>query len=116
MRRHDVASTLKRRCFKVVYLLGCVISCFVIISEGELVALLICVLRFMRVFLTVIQCLFLMVLSVGLRVVVVAYLDHTHMFALIVMPKVSKGAKIRNRYNQVPHLTQDTNGKVTDSQ
>ena len=26
---------------------------------------------------------------------------------------VSKGAKIRNRYNQVPHLTQDTNGKVT---
>ena len=29
---------------------------------------------------------------------------------------VSKGAKIRNQYNQVPHLTQDTNGKVTDSQ
>ena len=27
--------------------------------------------------------------------------------------KVSKGAKIRNRYNQVPHLTQDTNWKVT---
>ena len=27
-----------------------------------------------------------------------------------------KGAKIRNRYNQVPHLTQDTNGKVTTSQ
>ena len=26
--------------------------------------------------------------------------------ALII--KVSKGAKIRNRYNQVPHLTQDT--------
>ena len=25
--------------------------------------------------------------------------------------KVSKGAKIRNRYNQVPHLTQDTNGE-----
>ena len=25
--------------------------------------------------------------------------------------KVSKGAKIRNRYNQVPYLTQDTNGK-----
>ena len=25
-------------------------------------------------------------------------------------------AKIRNRYNQVPHLTQDTNGKVTNSQ
>ena len=29
--------------------------------------------------------------------------------------KVSKGAKIRNLYNQVPHLTQDTNGKVTNS-
>ena len=29
--------------------------------------------------------------------------------------KVSKGSKIRNRYNQVPHLTQDTNGKVTNS-
>ena len=28
----------------------------------------------------------------------------------------SKGAKIRNRYNQVQHLTQDTNGKVTNSQ
>ena len=30
--------------------------------------------------------------------------------------KVSKGAKIRNRYNQVPHVTQDTNGKVTNLQ
>ena len=30
--------------------------------------------------------------------------------------KVSKVAKIRNQYNQVPHLTQDTNGKVTNSQ
>ena len=30
--------------------------------------------------------------------------------------KVSKGAKIRNRYNQEPHLTQDTNGKVTNLQ
>ena len=29
--------------------------------------------------------------------------------------KVSK-ATFRNRYNQVPHLTQDTNGKVTNSQ
>ena len=29
--------------------------------------------------------------------------------------KVSKGDKIRNRYNQVPHLTQDTNGKVKNS-
>ena len=30
--------------------------------------------------------------------------------------EVSKDAKIRKRYNQVPHLTQDTNGKVTNSQ
>ena len=30
--------------------------------------------------------------------------------------KVSTGAKIRNRYNQLPHLDQDTNGKVTNSQ
>ena len=29
---------------------------------------------------------------------------------------VSKGAKIRNWYDQVQHLTQDTNGKVTNSQ
>ena len=30
--------------------------------------------------------------------------------------EVSKGAKIRSRYNQVPHPTQDTNGKATYSQ
>ena len=30
--------------------------------------------------------------------------------------KISKGAKIRNRSNQVPHLTQDTNGKVINLQ
>ena len=35
---------------------------------------------------------------------------------LTVFVKVSNGAKIRKRYNQVPHLTQDTNGKVTNSQ
>ena len=29
---------------------------------------------------------------------------------------VRKRAKIRNRHNEVPHLTQDTNGKVTNSQ
>ena len=31
------------------------------------------------------------------------------------MHKVSKGAKIRNRYNQVPHMIQDTNGKVSNT-
>ena len=44
-----------------------------------------------------------------------------HNIELLVIPfyhliEVSKVAKIRNRYNQVPHLTQDTNGKVTNSQ
>ena len=29
--------------------------------------------------------------------------------------KVSKGAKIRNGYNQVAHLAQDTKGRVTNS-
>ena len=33
-----------------------------------------------------------------------------------VYSKVSKGAKIRNRYDQVPNPTQDTNGKVTNLQ
>ena len=33
-----------------------------------------------------------------------------------IIPKVGKGAKIRNRYNQVPHLTQNTNRKRTNSQ
>ena len=32
------------------------------------------------------------------------------------MRKVRKRAEIRNRYNQAPHLTQDTNGKETTSQ
>ena len=32
------------------------------------------------------------------------------------LKKVSKGAKIRNQYNQVPHLIQDTKGKATNSQ
>ena len=30
--------------------------------------------------------------------------------------KVCKGAENRNRYNQVHHLTQNTNGEVTNSQ
>ena len=37
-------------------------------------------------------------------------------FLLSLRMKVSKGAKIRHRYNQVPRLTQDTSGKVTNSQ
>ena len=34
---------------------------------------------------------------------------------LLAFVKVRKRAKIRNRYNQAPHLTQDTNEKVTTS-
>ena len=34
----------------------------------------------------------------------------------MLLSRVSKGAKIKKRYNQVPHLTLDTNGKVTNSQ
>ena len=37
-------------------------------------------------------------------------------FFFLLTIKVNKGAKIRNRFNQVPHLTQNTNGKATDSQ
>ena len=33
-----------------------------------------------------------------------------------IIKKVSKDAKIRNRYNQEPHMTQDTNWKVKNSQ
>ena len=39
------------------------------------------------------------------------FVDHS-----ILIEKVIKSAKIRNRCNQVPDLTQDTNGKVTNSQ
>ena len=35
---------------------------------------------------------------------------------LCILLKVSKGEKVRYQYNQVPHLTQDTNGKVTNLQ
>ena len=41
--------------------------------------------------------------------------DRGDLFSETVGVKVSKGAKIRNRYNQVPHLTQDINGKATFS-
>ena len=33
-----------------------------------------------------------------------------------ILSKVSKGAKIQKRYNQEPRLTQDTDGKVINSQ
>ena len=34
-------------------------------------------------------------------------------YYFINLVKVRKRAKIRNRYNQAPHLTQDINGRVT---
>ena len=37
--------------------------------------------------------------------------DFTQMFLI----KVSNGEMFRNRYNQVPHLAQDANGKVTNT-
>ena len=48
----------------------------------------------------------------GLRSIILA--GQGHLVKMLI--KVRKGAKIRNRYNQVPHLIQDTNGKVTNSQ
>ena len=44
------------------------------------------------------------------------YVSSLGIGALPCNSKVSKGAKITNRYNQVQHLTQDTNGKVTNLQ
>ena len=44
------------------------------------------------------------------------YVSSLGIGALPCNSKVSKGAKIRNRYNQVQDLTQDTNGKMTNSQ
>ena len=41
---------------------------------------------------------------------------HTLVYNHKIQVKVSKGAKIRNHYNRVPHLTQNTIGKVTNSQ
>ena len=43
-------------------------------------------------------------------------LKHKLIYHRLSVPKVSKCAKIRNRNNQVPHLTENTNGKVTNSQ
>ena len=44
------------------------------------------------------------------------YKNLYHLQKDVWMINVSKVAKIRNRYNQVPHLTKDTYGKVTNSQ
>ena len=41
---------------------------------------------------------------------------HMVILPMVVIMIVSKDAKIRNRYNQEPYLTQDSIGKVTNSQ
>ena len=40
----------------------------------------------------------------------------TYFSKKIFLRKVRKKAKITNRYNQAPHLTQHTNGKITTPQ
>ena len=50
------------------------------------------------------------------RIFSITNTGYTMVTRIYSITKVSKGAKIRNRYNQVPYLTQDTNGKVTNSQ
>ena len=50
---------------------------------------------------------------------VIGIADHfpaLYLSATMAILKVRERAKIKNRYNEVPHLTQDTNGKVTNSQ
>ena len=50
------------------------------------------------------------------RLIIAKYTPTLDKMTELFSKKVSNSAKIRNRYNQVPHLTQDTNGKVTNSQ
>ena len=53
--------------------------------------------------------LFLTVPGNSLQCVIVIFPDHSHLLFSDLIIKVSNGAKIRNRYNQVPYLTYDTN-------
>ena len=53
-------------------------------------------------------------LRLGLRMDF-SVMSHNETYKLGYGPRTTL-KKIRNRYNQVPHLTQDTNGKVTISQ
>ena len=46
------------------------------------------------------------------RLILLVLSGHCSKKLLSCFIKVRKRAKIRNRYNQAPHLTQDTNGKV----
>ena len=53
---------------------------------------------------------------ITVRTSVQHYKISCHIYDPGLVSKVRKRAKIRNRYNQAPHLTQDTYGKVTTSQ
>ena len=56
---------------------------------------------------------------IGLQCVIVVFPEKNSLAIFAenyILFKVSKGAKIRNRYNQVPRLIQDTNGKVKNTQ
>ena len=50
------------------------------------------------------------------KVFFVVFYIKTDFLRIIRQVEMRKGGKIRHRYNQTPHLTQDTNGKVTTSQ
>ena len=93
-------------CCKLLYVHSGI--AIILMGKRELIALL----NLSSWCLVVVERLFLAVPRGCLQLVIVVYPDHTHLLFL----KVSKGAKTRNRYNQVPHLIQDTNGKVTNSQ
>ena len=67
------------------------------------------------VFHFILQCTLVPYLENGLCKLV-KQLDNCNFTLIYPRNIVSKVAKIRKRYNQVPHLTQDTNGKVTNSQ
>ena len=95
-------------------------SCFAIILMGKKV--LEALLNLSSWCLVIVVWLFLTMFQFCMQFVIRVFPAHTHLpFSALKMHvewpnKVSKVAKIRNRYNQVPHLTQDTNGKVTNSQ
>ena len=53
---------------------------------------------------------------IDLKFFILKSLNYGYKTGSLSITQSNKDAKIRNRYNQVPHLTQDTNGKVTNSQ
>ena len=58
----------------------------------------------------------MLIYYIGMSKLGTIFLNDERRFEYITLIEVRKRAKIRNRYNQAPHLIQDTNGKVTTSQ